>query len=151
MPSAQGSIRVLLVGAIVAVCSLMAYGDDGGAPPAGNGPETRPAPRDGAVQQALRNLYTVPKASNGAATGAATSGWRDAGSAASTGHNGVANNEMGTPAKPAGRWSPNLATRYRLAQKAFALTARYDAAIAGYLQATALAAERGIYSIRNGG
>jgi len=44
-----------------------------------------------------------------------------------------------------------LATRYRLAQKAFALTARYDAAIAGYLQATALAAERGIYSIRNGG
>ncbi len=49
------------------------------------------------------------------------------------------------------RGALSLATRYRLAQKAFALTARYDAAIASYLQATALAASRGIYAIRNGG
>jgi phosphoribosylaminoimidazolecarboxamide formyltransferase/IMP cyclohydrolase len=45
----------------------------------------------------------------------------------------------------------SLATRYRLAQKAFALTARYDAAIAAYLQTTVLAEHRGIYAIRNGG
>lgn len=45
----------------------------------------------------------------------------------------------------------SLATRYRLAQKAFALTARYDAAIAAYLHATALAEHRGAYAIRDGG
>jgi len=45
----------------------------------------------------------------------------------------------------------SLATRYRLAQKAFAVTARYDTAIAGYLQSTSFAAQRGTYSIRNGG
>jgi len=44
-----------------------------------------------------------------------------------------------------------LATRYRLAQKAFGLTARYDAAIAGYFQATPLAAQRAIYTVRSGG
>jgi phosphoribosylaminoimidazolecarboxamide formyltransferase / IMP cyclohydrolase len=44
-----------------------------------------------------------------------------------------------------------LATRYRLAQKAFALTAHYDAAIASYLGGTALSGQRGIYAIRNGG
>jgi len=44
----------------------------------------------------------------------------------------------------------SLATRYRLAQKAFRLIARYDEAIARYLEATPLAAQRGIYSIRNG-
>lgn len=45
----------------------------------------------------------------------------------------------------------SLATRYRLAQKAFELTARYDAAIASYLRETALSMHRGIYAIRNGG
>ena len=45
----------------------------------------------------------------------------------------------------------SLATRYRLAQKAFTLTARYDGAIAAYLRATPLAEQRGIYAIRNGG
>jgi phosphoribosylaminoimidazolecarboxamide formyltransferase/IMP cyclohydrolase len=46
--------------------------------------------------------------------------------------------------------SVSLATRYRLAQKAFRLIARYDEAIARYLEATPLAAQRGIYTIRNG-
>ena len=45
----------------------------------------------------------------------------------------------------------SLATRYRLACKAFRLTARYDEAIASYLQATPLAEHRGIYAVRNGG
>jgi phosphoribosylaminoimidazolecarboxamide formyltransferase/IMP cyclohydrolase len=44
----------------------------------------------------------------------------------------------------------SLATRYRLAQKAFRLIARYDEAIARYLEATPLAASRSVYSIRNG-
>ena len=43
-----------------------------------------------------------------------------------------------------------LATRYRLAQKAFRLIARYDEGIAGYLESTQLADHRGIYAIRNG-
>ena len=43
-----------------------------------------------------------------------------------------------------------LATRYRLAQKAFRLTAGYDDAIARYVESTPLAAHRGIYAIRNG-
>jgi len=43
-----------------------------------------------------------------------------------------------------------LATRYRLAQKAFRLIARYDAAIADYLDSTPLPAGTGIYTIRNG-
>lgn len=43
-----------------------------------------------------------------------------------------------------------LATRYRLAQKAFRLIARYDEAIARYLESTPLADHRGIYTIRNG-
>jgi AICAR transformylase/IMP cyclohydrolase PurH len=43
-----------------------------------------------------------------------------------------------------------LATRYRLAQKAFRLIAGYDDAIARYLESTPLAAHRGIYAIRNG-
>jgi phosphoribosylaminoimidazolecarboxamide formyltransferase / IMP cyclohydrolase len=46
--------------------------------------------------------------------------------------------------------SVSLATRYRLAQKAFRLIAQYDEAIARYLEATPLADQRGIYSIRNG-
>jgi phosphoribosylaminoimidazolecarboxamide formyltransferase/IMP cyclohydrolase len=44
-----------------------------------------------------------------------------------------------------------LATRYRLAQKAFRLIARYDAAIADYLDSAPLPAGSGIYTIRNGG
>jgi len=44
----------------------------------------------------------------------------------------------------------SLATRYRLAQKAFRLIAQYDEAIARYLEATPLAAQRGIYTIRDG-
>jgi phosphoribosylaminoimidazolecarboxamide formyltransferase/IMP cyclohydrolase len=43
-----------------------------------------------------------------------------------------------------------LETRYRLAQKAFRLIARYDEAIARYLESTPLASARGIYAIRNG-
>jgi phosphoribosylaminoimidazolecarboxamide formyltransferase/IMP cyclohydrolase len=43
-----------------------------------------------------------------------------------------------------------LATRYRLAAKAFTLIARYDEAIAAYLQATSPAQQRGVYTIRNG-
>jgi phosphoribosylaminoimidazolecarboxamide formyltransferase / IMP cyclohydrolase len=43
-----------------------------------------------------------------------------------------------------------LQTRYRLAQKAFRLIARYDEAIARYLESTPLASARGIYAIRNG-
>jgi phosphoribosylaminoimidazolecarboxamide formyltransferase/IMP cyclohydrolase len=46
--------------------------------------------------------------------------------------------------------STSLATRYRLAQKAFQIIARYDAAIAGYLQSAPLDAHRGIYTVRNG-
>jgi len=47
--------------------------------------------------------------------------------------------------------SVSLATRFRLAQKAFRLIARYDDAIARYLESTSLAASRGIYTVRNGG
>jgi|SRR5271157_887818 len=43
-----------------------------------------------------------------------------------------------------------LATRYRLAQKAFRLIVGYDEVIARYLESTPLAAHRGIYAIRNG-
>ncbi len=43
-----------------------------------------------------------------------------------------------------------LATRYRLAQKAFRLIAAYDEAIARYMESTLLDAQRGIYAIRNG-
>jgi len=43
-----------------------------------------------------------------------------------------------------------LATRYRLAQKAFRLIARYDAAIADYLDAAPLPQGSGLYTIRNG-
>jgi phosphoribosylaminoimidazolecarboxamide formyltransferase/IMP cyclohydrolase len=43
-----------------------------------------------------------------------------------------------------------LATRYRLAQKAFRLIARYDAAIADYLDSAPLPTGSGIYTIRNG-
>ena len=43
-----------------------------------------------------------------------------------------------------------LATRYRLAQKAFRLIARYDAAVADYLDATPLPTGSGVYTIRNG-
>ena len=44
----------------------------------------------------------------------------------------------------------SLATRYRLAQKAFRLIAHYDEAIARYLESTPLAGQRSIYTIRNG-
>lgn len=43
-----------------------------------------------------------------------------------------------------------LATRYRLAQKAFRVIARYDDAISRYLDSTPLPAS-GLYTIRNGG
>jgi phosphoribosylaminoimidazolecarboxamide formyltransferase/IMP cyclohydrolase len=43
-----------------------------------------------------------------------------------------------------------VATRYRLAQKAFRLVAEYDAAIARYLESTPFAAQGGIYEIGNG-
>lgn len=43
-----------------------------------------------------------------------------------------------------------LATRYRLAQKAFRLVARYDAAIADYLDAAPIRRDSGLYTIRNG-
>jgi phosphoribosylaminoimidazolecarboxamide formyltransferase/IMP cyclohydrolase len=43
-----------------------------------------------------------------------------------------------------------LATRYRLAQKAFRLIARYDAAIADYLDAAPIPRSSGLYTIRNG-
>jgi phosphoribosylaminoimidazolecarboxamide formyltransferase / IMP cyclohydrolase len=43
-----------------------------------------------------------------------------------------------------------LATRYRLAQKAFRLIAGYDAAIAGYLDAAPMSRDSGLYTIRNG-
>lgn len=44
-----------------------------------------------------------------------------------------------------------LATRFRLAQKAFRLIARYDEAIAGYLSGARWEAARGSYAIVNGG
>ena len=44
----------------------------------------------------------------------------------------------------------SLATRFRLAQKAFQLTAQYDAAIAEYLAAASIEAARGIYTIKGG-
>jgi len=43
-----------------------------------------------------------------------------------------------------------LATRFRLAQKAFRLTAEYDQAIAAYLAEALLSKERAAYSVRNG-
>jgi phosphoribosylaminoimidazolecarboxamide formyltransferase/IMP cyclohydrolase len=43
-----------------------------------------------------------------------------------------------------------LETRYQMACKAFRLIARYDEAIARYLESTSLASSRGIYAIRNG-
>jgi phosphoribosylaminoimidazolecarboxamide formyltransferase/IMP cyclohydrolase len=43
-----------------------------------------------------------------------------------------------------------LATRFRLAQKAFRLTAEYDEAIAAYLAGATLSKERAAYAVRNG-
>jgi hypothetical protein len=123
MPSAVGSIRTLLVGGIVAVCSSMAIGDDGAPAPANKGTDTRPAAqRDGAVQQALRNLYIVPKASNNSpaeeSTSTPRSAWREAGTSSAAGRSTYSTNETGDFAqtKPGSRWSPNLATQRRLRQ-----------------------------------
>jgi phosphoribosylaminoimidazolecarboxamide formyltransferase/IMP cyclohydrolase len=44
-----------------------------------------------------------------------------------------------------------LATRFRLAQKAFRIVARYDDAIAAHLGSVSLEASRGIYDIRDSG
>ena len=116
MPSAQGSIRMLLVGAILAVCGSIALGDDGGSAPASNGAGANAGPRDGAVQQALRNLYIVPKGSNTSTTNPASSTWRDAGASVNTGRSDSADGENSGAARPSSRWSPNLATNHRLKQ-----------------------------------
>ena len=50
----------------------------------------------------------------------------------------------------AGGWSTALALRYRLARKAFAHTAAYDAAIAGYLAETAFVDVEKEYQLENG-
>ncbi len=50
----------------------------------------------------------------------------------------------------AGSGSLSLATRWRLAQKAFALTAAYDTAICTYLAHLELARVRGAYDVRTG-
>ena len=49
----------------------------------------------------------------------------------------------------AGRGSIALALRYRLARKAFAHTAAYDTAIAGYLSDTAFTAVEKEYQLEN--
>ena len=44
----------------------------------------------------------------------------------------------------------SLATRYRLAQKAFRMIARYDAAIADYLETHGIDAARSVYTVKDG-
>jgi hypothetical protein len=123
MPSAVGSIRVLLIGGIVAVCMSMALGDDGASAAKGKSPTTRPAvQQDGSVQQALRNLYIVPKASDeagGRAPSAAPQpAWREAGTSSAAGGGAAANNGNGEGSKgqAGSRWSPNLAVQRRIRQ-----------------------------------
>jgi tetratricopeptide (TPR) repeat protein len=123
MPSARGSLCTLLAGAIVTVCGSMAIGDDPAPAPSGKSAAPALAPsRDGAVQQALRNLYIVPKASNGAAAGrpsAAPPAWRDRGGSphVEPASPSSPTREGSAQTQPASRWSPNLATPYRLKQR----------------------------------
>jgi phosphoribosylaminoimidazolecarboxamide formyltransferase/IMP cyclohydrolase len=56
----------------------------------------------------------------------------------------------GVMAELSAQGGTSLATRYRLAQKAFRMIARYDAAIADYLEATGIAAARSVYAVKEG-
>ena len=66
MPLAPGGIHTLLIGLMITACSLTALGADGTSPPAGRSPDVAASPpREGVVQQGLRSLYDMPKASSG--------------------------------------------------------------------------------------
>lgn len=110
MPSARGSIRSVIVGAIVAVCGSSVHGDNGAATPS---PATRPAQQsDGAVQKALRNLYIVPKAAASDAEEAPQPAWRGSSSAPVRREEArAAEAQDENHPRLAPRWSPNLAAR----------------------------------------